>query len=266
MTSPLRTGNAMAGTLELIEPSRRPAEPDVAAGYIDLLGEERAAGRGPGQQLMESAGLALIYERLWRPVLGRLLMGAMGPGMGDERRLAIDMLELDVGQAVLDVACGPGNFSRAFADVVEEDGLVVGIDASSAMLARAVSETRSDNVAYVRGDASDLPFRDGSFDAVCCFAALYLIENPFAAIEEMVRVLAPGGRIALLSSVNRGLLPASVSNAVVQPLSGIRIFGRDEITRALSRRRMSRVAQRVSGLGQFVSARKPVPVHRRRSP
>ena len=134
---------------------------------------------------------------------------------------------------------------------------MVGVDASSAMLARAVSETRSDNVAYVRGDASDLPFGDGSFDAVCCFAALYLIEEPFAAIDEMVRVLAPGGRIALLSSVNRGLLPAPVSNAVVRPLSGIRIFGRDEITRALSRRRMTRIAQRVSGLGQFVSARKP---------
>ena len=197
-------------TLELIEPSRRPDDADPVAGYIDLLGEERATGRGPGQPLMESAGLALIYERLWRPVLGRLLMGAMGTGMGDERRLAIEMLELEPGQRVLDVACGPGNFSRAFADAVEEDGLVVGIDASSAMLARAVSETRADNVAYLRGDASELPFRDGSFDAVCCFAALYLIEEPFKAIDEMVRVLAPGGRIALLSSVNRGLLPASV--------------------------------------------------------
>ena len=248
---------ALERTLELIEPSRRPAEPDLAAGYIDLLGEERAAGHGPGQQLMESAGLALIYERLWRPVLGRLLMGAMGPGMGDERRLAIEMLELDAGHTVLDVACGPGNFSRAFADAVQDDGLVVGIDASSAMLGRAVAETRADNVAYVRGDASQLPFRDASFDAVCCFAALYLIEEPFAAIDEMVRVLAPDGRIALLSSVNRGLLPASLSNAVVRPLSGIRIFDRDEITRQLSRRRMTRIAQRVSGLGQFVSARKP---------
>jgi len=256
-------GGATERTLELIEPSRRPAESEVVAGYIDLLGQERAAGRGAGQQLMESAGLALIYERLWRPVLGRLLMGAMGPGMGDERRLAIEMLELDAGQRVLDVACGPGNFTRAFAEVVEDDGLVVGIDASSAMLGRAVAETRADNAAYVRGDAADLPFRDASFDAVCCFAALYLIEEPFGAIDEMVRVLAPGGRIALLSSVNRGLLPASLSNAVVRPLSGIRIFDRDEITRALSKRRMTRVAQRVSGLGQFVSARKPARRSRR---
>jgi ubiquinone/menaquinone biosynthesis C-methylase UbiE len=251
-------GDAMERALELIEPSRRPHAPMLDGGYLDLLGAESAAGPGPGQRLMESAGLAVIYERLWRPVLGRVLMGAMGPGMGDERELAIDMLELDIAETVLDVACGPGNFTRAFAPVVEGEGLVVGIDASSAMLARAVRETENENVAYVRGDAADLPFRDAAFDGVCCFAALYLIEDPFAAIDQMVRVLKPDGRIALLSSVNRGVLPASLTNAVVRPLTGIRIFDRDELTRALSRRRMTRVAQRVSGLGQFVSARKPL--------
>ena len=250
-------GGAIERALELIEPSRRSADLDLAHGYLDLLGEESASGPGPGQRLMESSGLALIYERLWRPVLGRILMGAMGPGMGDERRLAIDMLELGVSDTVLDVACGPGNFTRAFAPVVGDEGLVVGIDASSAMLSRAVRETKDENAAYVRCDASDLPFGDESFDAICCFAALYLIEKPFEALDEIVRVLAPGGRVALLSSVNRGLVPAQVSNAVIRPLSGIRIFGRDELTRALGRKRMTRVAQRVSGLGQFVSARKP---------
>jgi ubiquinone/menaquinone biosynthesis C-methylase UbiE len=249
-------GGAIERTLELIEPSRRPAEPVVRDGYIDLLGEERASGSRPSQRLMETAGLALIYERLWRPVLGRVLLGAMGPGTRDERRMAVEMLELAEGDEVLDVACGPGNFSRAFA--AADSGLVVGLDASSAMLARAVHETRADNVAYVRGDASALPFRSGAFDGVCCFAALYLIERPFLAIEEIVRVLAPGGRVALLSSVNRGLLPASLTNAVAQPLTGIRVFGRDEITAALKEHGMDKVAQRVSGLAQFVSARKPL--------
>ena len=56
--------------------------------------------------------------------------------------------------------------------------------------------------------ATDLPFRDGSFDAVCCFAALYLIEEPLRAVAEIARVLAPGGRVALLSSVARGPVPA----------------------------------------------------------
>jgi SAM-dependent methyltransferase len=250
-------------TLELVQPSRRPAEADIDAGYLDVLGEGRAAGSHPGQQLMETTGLALIYERLWRPVLGRLLMGAMGPGMGDERRIAVEMLELAPGDRVLDVGCGPGNFTRSFAAEVEDDGLAVGVDASHAMLTRAVEETSSPNVAYVRGDAADLPFEDRTFDAVCCFAALYLIEDPFGAIDEIVRVLAPGGRVGILTSVNRGLLPSTLANALARPLTGVRIFGHDEITGALRRHRMTRVGQRVSGLAQFVSARKPARSPRR---
>jgi hypothetical protein len=70
----------------------------------------------------------------------------------------------------------------------------------------------------------------------------------------MVRVLAPGGRLALLTSVNRGLPPTAVSNAIVRGLSGVRIFGRGELTGALRARGMADVEQRVSGLGQFVSA------------
>jgi len=247
--------DALQQTLELIKPSLRPDAPALRDGYLDLLGEERAAGSGPGQQLMESAGLARIYERLWRPVLGRLLMGAMGPAMRDERRIATEMLELGEGDKVLDVACGPGNFTREFARA--EDVLAVGTDASAAMLARAVHETRADNVAYVRADASAMPFIDSCFDAVCCFAALYLIEEPMKALDEIARVLAPGGRVALLSSVNRGLLPASVTNAVARPLTGIRVFGRDDLTDALRERGLDKVAQRVTGLAQFVSARKP---------
>ena len=245
----------MTDVLNVIKPELRASEPELRDGYLDLLGGESAAGSGAGQQLMENAGLAMIYERLWRPVLGRLLMGVMGPGMRDEQTIAVEMLDLAEGDRVLDVACGPGNFTRAFAR--EDHGLVVGFDASSVMLARAVHETREDNVAYVRGDASAMPFIDGVFDGVCCFAALYLIEDPIAAIDEMVRVLAPGGRIAILTSVNRGLLPASVTNALSKPLTGVRIFGRNEITDALRRRGLEKIAQRVTGLAQFVSASRP---------
>jgi len=245
----------MTEVLDLIKPELQASESQFRDGCIDLLGEESAAGSGAGQRLMESAGLVMIYERLWRPVLGRLLMGVLGPGMRDEQLVAVEMLDLADGDRVLDVACGPGNFTRAFAR--EDQGLVVGLDASSAMLARAVHETREDNVAYVRGNASAMPFIDGAFDGVCCFAALYLIEDPFAAIDEMVRVLAPGGRLAILTSVNRGLLPAGVSDALSRPLTGVRIFGRDDITDALRQRGLDKVAQRVTGLAQFVSARRP---------
>jgi ubiquinone/menaquinone biosynthesis C-methylase UbiE len=166
------------------------------------------------------------------------------------------MLDLSGNDRVLDLACGPGNFTRDFASATG-GSLVVGIDASKTMLAIAVRKTESANLAYVRGDACTLPFRDGSFDAICCFAALYLIQEPMRALDEIARVLAPGGRVALLSSCNRGPLPASMTNPVVQTLTGVRIFARDELTRALRDRGLTGIDQHVVGLAQFVSARKP---------
>jgi SAM-dependent methyltransferase len=249
---------AIERALALFGPGRRPPIPNAANGYLDLLGEEDPTGAHPGQRLMVSGVLPLIYERLWRPLGGRLLMGAMGPGMRDEVRIALDMLNLSSGDRVLDVGCGPGNFTREFARVTGH-GLVVGVDASRTMLAQAVRQPAGANVAYLRGDACALPFRDRSFDAVCCFAALYLIEEPGRALDEIARVLAPAGRVALLASCNRGLLPAAATNAVVRTLSGVRVFGRDELTLALGERGLTVVEQRVAGFGQFVSGVRPAP-------
>src|ERR1044072_6062194 len=208
------------------------AEADTGRGYLDLLDRDPTGARS-AQRLMISSALPLIYQRFWRPLGGRLLMGVTGPSTADEHRMALEMLSIAPGDRVLDVACGPGNFTRDFAQAAG-DGLVVGIDASAPMLEVAVSDTASDNVAYVRGDAAALPLRDGSFDAVCCFAALHLIEQPMRALAEIVRVLAPGGRVALLSSCSRGPLPAGAADAIVRRLSGVRIFGRDELTGALA--------------------------------
>lgn len=256
MSSTIPPVPAVERMLALFEPERRPAVGLLEDGYLDLLGEDDPTGAHPGQRLMLSGALALIYERLWRPLGGRLLMGAAGPGIGEEYRIALRMLELSPKDRVLDVACGPGNFTRGFARAARA-GLVVGLDASKTMLAVAAQETESANLVYMRGDACALPFRDASFNAICCFAALYLIQEPMRALDEISRVLAPGGRVALLSSCNRGPLPARTTNAVVRRLSGVRIFARDELTQALSDRGLTAVEQNVVGLAQFVSARRP---------
>jgi len=225
-----------------------PAE--ITEPYTDLLGDEDPTGRLPGQRLMVSRALPLIYERIWRPIGGRLLMA--GAGMAAEHRTALGMLELEPSDCVLDVACGTGGFTRVFA---RHAALAIGVDASRTMLAQA--EREGGGARYVRASAAALPFRDASFDAVCCFAALYLIEEPYAAIAEIARVLAPRGRVALLSSVARGPVPAAVTDALVRPLTGIRIFGRDDLTRALEAEGLVDVHRHVSGLAQFVSARRP---------
>ncbi len=250
------TSTAIDRTRDLLLPARRTPRLQSREGYLDLLGDTDPTGSHPGQRWMTSQALPLIYERVWRPLGGRLLMGAAGPDTRGERSIALEMLSLGGAELVLDVGCGPGNFTRTFARAAS-DGLVVGLDASRTMLARAVAETRADNVAYVLGDACALPFRDASFAAICCFAALYLIEHPLRAVDEIARVLAPGGRVALLSSCNRGPVPAPVTSPFVRTLTGVRMFDRDELTYALGARGLIDVQQRVSGLAQFVAARKP---------
>jgi ubiquinone/menaquinone biosynthesis C-methylase UbiE len=247
--------DAVARALPLLDPAARPAEPDVGHGYLDLLQGDGAATAGATQRLMLSRALPMVYERWWRPAWGRVLKGALGSGMRDEHRIARLLLGLTPGDGVLDVACGPGNFTREFAQIVGTGGLAVGIDASPTMLARAVADTEPDAVAYVRGDAVRLPFRDASFDAVCCFAALHLFEDPDAALDHMTRVLTPGGRIAILTSCRLQSAPGRAVGDLAGAHSGMRVFGPDEIVEGLTDRGYAEVRQRIAGLTQFVGGR-----------
>ena len=235
-----------------------PAGPD--GGYLDLIGGELPS-TGPTQDLMTSRLVPTVYERYWRPALGRIAKGITGPGMDEEVRIARLLMGLSPGDVVLDVACGPGNFSREFARAVGDAGMVVGIDALRTMLERGASDLERSgqrNLALIRGDAAQLPFRDRAFDAVCCFAALHLFDEPLTALGEMARVLAPGGRIALMTSVRR-----QVTLPVIKPLieraSGMRIFEPDEIVAALRALDFREIHQRLAGMVQFVGGRLPAP-------
>ena len=229
----------------------------AVSGYIDLLGGEDLASTGTTQDLMTTSLVPRIYERYWRPALARAVKGATGPSMQEEVRIARLLMGLGHGDAVLDIACGPGNFSRRFAEIAGPDGLVVGIDASQTMLARGAADLAKagvGNLALVRGDATALPFKDGSFDATCCFAALHLFADPFGALDEMRRVLGPGGRIALMTSVRRQLAPAPLK-PLIERASGMRVFESDEIVGALEDRGFTGVHQRLAGMVQFVGGR-----------
>src|SRR3954447_6427628 len=58
---------ALDTVLDLFDPARRPAEPDLEQGYVDLLGDDDPTGSLPGQRLMISTVVPRIYERWWRP-------------------------------------------------------------------------------------------------------------------------------------------------------------------------------------------------------
>lgn len=254
--------DAIARALPLLQPEARAgaSASATAHGYLDLLGDDAGAQTtGPAGRLMVTRALPVVYERWWRPAWGRVLRGAMAGGMRDEHRIARLLLGLTPGDGVLDIACGPGNFTREFAGIVGPAGLAIGIDASATMLARAVQDTGTgpgaEQIGYVRGDAVELPFRDASFDAVCCFAALHLFADPDAALDHMTRVLTPGGRLAILTSCRLRSVAGRTVNDLAGARSGMRIFGPDEIVDGLRERGYAEISQRIAGLTQFVGGR-----------
>jgi len=248
--------NALERALPLLRPEHR-HKFDAGRGYLELLPDNLPAIT-PVQSLMQSGVVSRIYERWWRPALARMVKGLCGPGMTDEHRIARLLLGLSPGDGVLDVACGPGNFSRQFARTVGDMGLVVGIDASRPMIERAVEEAAEAGIhqlAFGHGNAAALPFQEGAFDAVCCFAALHLFEEPFAALDEMKTVLTPGGRIALFTTCRTRSTPLRTVEAALVRGSGMRLFEQREVVEALEQRGFEDIRQRIAGFTQFVGGR-----------
>ncbi len=105
---------------------------------------------------------------------------------------------------IVDVACGTGILSDRIERELRPDE-IYGVDMSDGMLAQA--RARSDKVKFLRGPAEQLPFEDGTLDAVVTTSAFHFFNQP-AALREFHRVLAPGGfaAVATLSS-RQSLLP-----------------------------------------------------------
>ena len=105
------------------------------------------------------------------------------------------------GERVLDVACGTGIVARTASSAVGAHGRVVGLDLNEGMLAvaRRVASALRPPIEWQQGDATALPFDDASFDMVFCQQGLQFVPDPSAAVREMRRMLAPGGRAAVLA-------------------------------------------------------------------
>lgn len=208
------------------------------------------------QLAMHHPLLAAVYERAWRPVLGFTLLGFDADHVRHEKQRTVEALALGPGDRVLDVACGPGQFTRVFAEAVGPGGLAVGLDSSAPMLAQAARRGSADGEgpAYVRGSAHALPFADAAFDAVSCYAALYLIPDPFRALTEITRVLRPGGRLALMASVESSRRPVRLAQHVALPRTGLRMFGADELTGWLVEAGYRDVERARHGVAQYVAA------------
>jgi ubiquinone/menaquinone biosynthesis C-methylase UbiE len=115
--------------------------------------------------------------------------------------LATAGLALDSESLAIDVACGPGTFTRPFASPVRR---AVGVDLTPAMIEKARAEAaRADitNIEFVRGDIYALPFADGVASILACGYAFHHMQEPARALAEMARVLRPSGRVAIVDLI-----------------------------------------------------------------
>jgi ubiquinone/menaquinone biosynthesis C-methylase UbiE len=113
--------------------------------------------------------------------------------------LAADLIEvaaLDAGERVLDVACGTGVVARLAAVRVGPTGSVAGLDLNPGMLAIARSVAAPGAaIEWHQSDAQAIPFPDEAYDAALCQMGLQFFADKSAALREVRRVLAPGGRL-----------------------------------------------------------------------
>jgi SAM-dependent methyltransferase len=231
------------------------ATASVRHGFLDVLGESTATPAPTfAQRAMNSPFVATVYERLWRPVAFYL---ASGITTGAEQRRAAEALRLSGAPRLLDIACGPGNFTSQLAQRLPEGGLAVGFDISEPMLTRAVLDNSGPRTCYVRGDARTLPFDDETFDAVCCFGALYLMPEPFRVAGEMVRVLRPGGRVAILTTYVAQAAPIRQAMSGGARVFGIQMFDRHAFVDVFTSSGLVDVEQQTQRVLQFVAGGKP---------
>ena len=113
----------------------------------------------------------------------------------------------------LDVGCGTGFLSL---ELARRGHRVTGIDFAPQMLAEARKKAAAQGVAvrFEEGDAEQLPFAEGSFDLVMTRHVLWTLPHPEQAIDEWIRVLRPGGRLAVMDSqFDPSVLERSPQNA-----------------------------------------------------
>lgn len=129
------------------------------------------------------------YERYFVPAIAR--------------PFAIDLVEeagLRPGERVLDVACGTGVIARLAAERVGGGDAVAGLDVNPGMLAvaRRTAAAAGAGIQWYETMAESIPLPDGAFDVAFCHLSLQFVADRGAALREIRRVLAPGGR-ALVS-------------------------------------------------------------------
>jgi arsenite methyltransferase len=164
------------------------AEPQVRE--LELAGLGAIDGADVG------ACCAAVYEY---PGVRWLLGGELHPGGEATTRRALELIALGPDDRLRDVACGAGTsvLLAARERGCEATGIDRGEEALAAAREAAEREGLAGRVDFQPADASELPFTEASFGALLCECSLSVFADKPRAVDEMRRVLQPGGRVAI---------------------------------------------------------------------
>ncbi len=145
------------------------------------------------QQMFD--GIAPDYDRL------NHLM-SLGVDRSWRRRALREIVTPERPQALLDIACGTGDFALAQARRMHADSRITGLDLSEGMLAvmreKVAKAGLAGRISCEQGDCEQMRFAEGSFDCATIAFGIRNFAHREAALEEILRVLKPGGRLVIL--------------------------------------------------------------------
>lgn len=171
----------------------------LRSGILDMAEQNRDEVITPFQRIMQSHLVVSIYEKLWRRI-GYYL--ASSRSFGKEMQTILRLARDRNNGRVLDLACGPGVFTRPLAR--GSKGIIIGLDLSWPMLLHAqkiIRKERMQNILLIHASAFALPFSDGSFQYVNCCGALHLFDRPEAALKEIARILENKGLLCVQTTI-----------------------------------------------------------------
>jgi arsenite methyltransferase len=160
------------------------------------------------------------------------------------RREAANRLHVGAGSKVLDLGCGIGGATFLLADLTGPAGLAAGVDVSSALvdIARQRAGARS-GIEFRTGDASAIPYADHHFDAARSERVFLYLPDRIRALEEMKRVVKPGGRVCVIDTEFDSVAIHSRNRALTRKMTALVA---DSITNPNSARDLPALARQVA--------------------
>lgn len=165
---------------------------------------------GPAGAVLALGSLISLHE----PLVGRMI-----------RRRRFDVTRF---RSILDIGSGAGQILGHLLKVAPVQTQIVACDLSHNMLRRARTRVRSRRPVYVAADMTRLPFADGTFDCITCGWVIEHLPDPRPGLEELGRVLTPGGSLLLLATED------TYSGAIVSRTWKCRTYNRQELRDACS--------------------------------